>query len=76
MSKLQKLLLATFTLFVSTASYAGWETGYRTGESDTGDWRYTRCYYETMHGYEFSIVVKGMCPYSVKINPETGQVQK
>lgn len=47
----------------------------KTGESSTGDPILTKCHYETITGYKFSVVVRGMCPYIVKINPETEQVK-
>lgn len=36
-----------------------------------------RCFYRSMSGYEFAIIVQnGMCPVSVRIDVETGQVEK
>ena len=72
-----KKYLAIFGLSVLSASaYADWLTATNTGESRTGDIFYTQCHYETLGGLRFSITVKGICPFSVKYNPETGQVQR
>ncbi|MDO4997635.1 MAG: hypothetical protein Q4E16_03210 [Neisseria sp.] len=72
-----KKIVAVAMLMVSASAYAGWESATNTGESETGDWRYTRCHYETLGGFRFSTVIEGrLCPYRVEINPETGQVKK
>lgn len=53
-----------------------WESATNTGKSSTGDMNYTNCFYKTMGGYSFRIVVNSsFCPYSVEINPESGRVR-
>ncbi|MDC5299707.1 hypothetical protein OHW83_17895 [Acinetobacter baumannii] len=53
-----------------------WESATNTGKSSTGDMNYTNCFYKTMGGYSFGIVVNSsFCPYSVEINPESGRVR-
>ncbi|MEL1784005.1 hypothetical protein KWD51_13385 [Acinetobacter baumannii] len=53
-----------------------WESASNTGKSATGDLNYTNCFYKTMGGYSFSIVVRSsFCPYSVDVNPESGRVR-
>jgi hypothetical protein len=53
-----------------------WESATNTGKSSTGDMNYTNCFYKTMGGYSFGIVVNSsFCPYSVNINPESGRVR-
>jgi hypothetical protein len=44
------------------------------GQVSTGDISITSCNYRTFKGYEFSVNYRGMCPYSVRINPETNMV--
>ena len=76
---LRRYILVMFMVVVGTASaqnYGRWETATNIGESSTGDLMLTRCHYQTLGGYEFSIVVRGMCPFSVQVNPETGQVKR
>ena len=66
-------------LFASAAypqNYGRWETATNTGQSSTGDIMLTRCNYQTLGGYEFSIIVRGICPFSVQVNPETGHVKR
>lgn len=71
------LLGLALSLAATTAAiaYEQWDTAMKTSESPTGDPMLTKCHYETTTGYKFSIVVRGMCPYIVKINPETGKVK-
>ena len=53
-----------------------WESATNTGKSSTGDMNYTNCFYKTMGGYSFGIVINSsFCPYSVNINPESGRVR-
>lgn len=78
MSK-SRLLAAAAFLFVNQAfaqNYGYWEAATFTGQSPTGDAMLTRCSYRTLGGYEFSIIVRGICPFSVQVNPETGQVKR
>ncbi len=68
--------LALSAAMATTAiAYEQWDTAMKAAESPTGDPMLTKCHYETTTGYKFSIVVRGTCPYIVKINPETGQVK-
>lgn len=53
-----------------------YETAMNTGESPTGDYMLNNCHYETIGGYTFSIIVRGVCPAIVRINPETGDVKR
>ncbi|MBI3149637.1 MAG: hypothetical protein HYZ17_14095 [Betaproteobacteria bacterium] len=66
------LSIATSTVAIA---YEQWDTAMKTGESPTGDPMLTKCHYQTTMGYKFSIMVRGTCPYIVKINPETGKVK-
>lgn len=54
---------------------ARFENATNVGQEKTGDAMLTRCVYETMGGYRFSIVRRGMCPFSVQVDPESGQVR-
>lgn len=71
--KLKKLMLLVIGLASSNMVFADWESATNTGQSETGDYRYTRCHYETLMGFRFSIVVQGFCPLSIQFNPETQQ---
>ncbi len=52
-----------------------WETATNTGEERTNDIYLTRCFYKTIGGYKFSTTSRGLCRFSVEINPETRQVR-
>ena len=71
--KLRKLILLAIGLSYSSMVFADWQTAHNTGQSETGDIFYTRCHYETIGGFRFSIIVKGFCPFSIEFNPETQQ---
>lgn len=68
-------LALSLSATTAAIAYEQWDSAMKTGESPTGDPMLTKCHYETTTGYKFSIVVRGMCPYIVKINPETGKVK-
>lgn len=68
-------LALSFVTATAAIAYEQWDTAMKTSESPTGDPMLTKCHYETTTGYKFSIVVRGACPYIVKINPESGQVK-
>lgn len=52
-----------------------WESAANTGQEGTGDPMLTRCTYQTIGGYRFSSTYRGICPFSVDVNPETGKVR-
>ena len=41
-----------------------------------GAFGFNQCFYRTLGGYEFSINYNGICPFSVRINIQTGQVRE
>lgn len=51
-----------------------WQNATNIGTEPTGDAMLSRCIYETLGGYRFTIISRGLCPFQVKINPETNQV--
>lgn len=63
-------------LLASLAYGSSWEPAYfQRQEYNTPTYGYTTCFYKLVYGdYAFSIVTKGTCPYTVKINLETQQV--
>ena len=80
-SIMRKLVIVFFVLGFSALSSSAfaqgqWENAYNEGQESTGDMMLTKCIYKTIGGFSFSIIVRGMCPYSVNVNPETGQVQR
>lgn len=34
----------------------------------------SRCFYRTLGGFEFAMISRGICPFSVRVNPETGEI--
>ena len=62
--------------FTQAAMAADWERAIFTGESEAAGVAHLKCYYRSISGYEFSIIVKGMCPGMVHVNPETGDVRQ
>ncbi|MDC2825031.1 hypothetical protein PHA51_03120 [Rodentibacter pneumotropicus] len=76
MYQIKKWAIAMVFCGLSTVALADWERGTSVDEQETGDWRYTKCIYETLGGFRFSMINKGLCPFSVEVNPETGQVRK
>ncbi|MCH4246288.1 MAG: hypothetical protein LKF82_00395 [Acinetobacter populi] len=77
---MKKLFVLPFVLMLlSMNSFADyrWERANLVDTQDTGDYSLKRCIYETYRGYRFAMIHRGYsCPYSVQINPETGQVKK
>jgi len=71
------ILLCIASLVFSSASLAqpNWEQASLVEEQPTAPGIY-RCFYETLGGYRFSIIISGPCPLSVTVNPETGQVKQ
>ena len=69
-----------FLFFIlSSVSFAQgrWERATNIGQERTGDIMLNRCIYQTLGGYQFSIVVRSsVCPFSVQVNPETGQYRR
>ena len=77
----KSILVVVFVfMFVSTVfafGIDGWEHATNTGSESTGDIFLTRCNYQTLMGYQFSIIVRNsICPFSIEVNPETGQWRK
>ena len=70
------ILLALITISAQSYAQERWESATNVTQERTGDAMLTRCIYETLGGYRFSIVVRGLCPFSVKVSPETGEVRK
>ena len=58
------------------AAAANWELAMFTGDSEEAGAAHLKCHYKANSGYEFSIIVKGMCPGFVYVNPETGEVRE
>jgi len=75
MAALLVVLLITFGS-VAAYAYGEWQSATNTGQEKTGDMFLTKCLYKTLGGYEFYIIVRGLCPFSVQVNPESGQVKK
>ena len=72
------VLTCCMSLFAmnSFADY-GWESARLVDTQDTGDYSLKRCIYETLRGYQFAMINRGIsCPFTVQVNPETGQVKK
>ena len=53
-----------------------WDSATKFDEGTTGDSSIRRCFYQTLGGYRFSVDVRGMCPYQVEVNVETGRVRQ
>ncbi len=71
------LVIVCMILSFGSFGQSGWESATNVGQERTGDGMLTRCIYQTIGGYRFSTVVRGtVCPFSVMVNPETGQVKK
>jgi len=69
-------LLFFLPALVSVANAQGrWEFATNSGQENTGDPLLTRCAYQTIGGYRFSATYRGLCPFSVEVNPETGKVR-
>ncbi|MDH2926787.1 hypothetical protein FW755_01400 [Lonepinella koalarum] len=75
MRNLRKLAILAIGLGVSSMSLAYWTSASLESERENGMY-YRICNYQTLDGYRFSIQVKGFCPISVRVDPETGQYQK
>ncbi len=75
MSKFVFLFVFLFIILSSLSFAQGrWESATNIGKERTGDLMLTRCIYKTLGGYQFSIVVRSLvCPFSIQVNPETGQ---
>jgi len=58
----------------AAAQFGGWESATNTGQESAGG-MVTRCYYRTLGGYEFTVNERGLCPFSVQVNPETREVR-
>ncbi len=52
-----------------------WESATNVGRESAGDPMLSRCIYQTLGGYRFSMIVRGLCPFTVEVNPETSQVK-
>ncbi|MCD8245275.1 MAG: hypothetical protein LUD38_16070 [Parabacteroides sp.] len=77
--KMPKLffLICLSVLVANSPSFAfgGWQSATNTGQAQTGDPMLMQCFYRTIQGYEFSITHRGLCPFTVQLNPESGQYQ-
>ena len=52
-----------------------WESAMSVGQEPTGDPMLTRCSYRTLGGYQFTVNQRGVCPYTVEVNPQSGEVK-
>ena len=54
-----------------------WQSARNIGSNETGDYSIKNCLYRTIGGFLFSINRTDfrICPYSVQVNPTTGQVR-
>lgn len=68
------LLAVVATSAMAQPAYA-WDYATNTGSAVAGG-GYTKCFYTTIFGYKFSTVTKGMCPYTVQVDPPSGQVKQ
>src|ERR1700682_6213258 len=59
----------------SAYSKGGWEGATNTGSERTADAMLTRCTYQTLGGFRFSTTSRGLCAFSVEVNPDTGKVE-
>lgn len=76
MHTIRIFLLTLAITFPSVASsQSRWETATNTGSEKTGDIYLTRCFYRTLGGYEFAVVIRGVCPLTIQVHPESGQVK-
>lgn len=72
----RRLLLVAMFLMAQTAMAQGrWESATNTGQEATGDSMITRCSYQTLGGFRFSTTYRGLCPFTVDVNAETGKVR-
>jgi hypothetical protein len=44
------------------------------GQQPSGDPMWQKCSYQTLGGYRFSITHRGVCPFSLEVNPESARV--
>jgi hypothetical protein len=69
------LVIALALLGAAAVQAAGrFEPASLQGEQETGDPLLRRCVYQTLGGYRFSVVMRSLCPITVRVNPETGEV--
>ena len=54
-----------------------WQSARNIGSNETGDYSIKNCLYRTVTGFSFSMNRTNfrICPYSVQVNPTTGQVR-
>lgn len=71
------LLFSAFILAAqSTPAIGQWESAHNVDQEPTGDPLLIRCIYETIGGYRFAMIARGICPFVIQVNPETGQVRR
>ena len=73
------LSVASCVLSLSSTAFAQvpWGNATLIDQEPTGGQSFTRCIDQTLGSYRSSMFVHGsMCPLSVKVNPETDEVQK
>lgn len=70
-----KHLLCVVVFASFGAAHAGFEAATSDGEDQTGDIMLTRCFDSTLGGFRFSIVRRGICPFQVLVDPESGEVR-
>ena len=68
-------VLALLLVGSSVMAQGRWESATNTGQEATGDAMLTRCNYQTLGGFRFSATFRGLCPFTVEVNPETGRVR-
>lgn len=77
MAKYGNVVIFVVCFCINNAFAQGrWERATNISQSLTGDPMLVKCFYQTLGGFEFSIIVRGICPFSIEINPETGQWKK
>ncbi|WP_288065766.1 hypothetical protein [Rodentibacter caecimuris] len=72
---IKKWTVAMMFLGFSTMALADWEYAIVRDEKPAGG-SYTKCIYESIYGFRFSMIKKLNCPASVEVNPETGEVRE
>ena len=61
---------------IDAFAYDQWASATLTKEESTGYTMFTRCFYRTNDGLQFSITVRDVCPLFVEINVDTNEVKR
>ncbi|MDD5250168.1 MAG: hypothetical protein PHY45_14375 [Rhodocyclaceae bacterium] len=78
MARLRIALSVFYLVLVLAAASSAqerWEAATLVSEERTAP-TYSRCLYQTLDGYRVTVIVSGVCPVTVQVNRETGQVRQ